>query len=154
MFIVFLTTCFSSCEKTKTIVDVGVEICYADKNGKDLLDPTTPNAYKESDIDLYYMIDGVKTRVYDGMMDSPENFKFYYLETFHIYSLSIAPNDRYNANYMSETLIDFGDRVDTLTVSYIVSANSRIVHSVWYNHVLQAEEIRSLRTPLIITVDR
>ena len=154
IFIVLLTSCFSACEKQKTMVDIGVQICYADKNGKDMLDPNTPNAYKESDIDLYYMIDGVKTRVYDGMRDTPENFMFYYLETFHMYSLSIGPNDRYDANQMSETLIDFGDRVDTLTVSFAVSANSMIVRSVWYNHVLKAEEIHSLRTPFIITVDR
>jgi hypothetical protein len=154
LFIVFLTSCFSACEKPKTMIDTDIQICYVDKNGNDLLDPANPNGYKESDIDLYYMIDGVKTRVFDGMMDLPENFKFYYSEVFHIYSLSIFPNDRYDANKMSETLIDFGDRVDTLKVSYHVGDNSLIIHSAWYNNILLADEVHSLRTPIIITIDK
>ena len=154
IFIVLLTSCFSACEKPKTEIDIGVQISYVDKNGNDLLDPANSNGYKESNIDLYYMLNGVKTRVYDGLMDLPEGFKIEYSETFHIYSLSISPNDKYDANKMSETLIDFGDRVDTLTVSYVVSTNSLIVHSVWYNHVLKAEEFHSLSSPIIITLDK
>ena len=149
-----LTLSFSSCEKQKTNLQLDIEFSYVDLNGKDLLDPANPNGYKESDINLYYLIGGVKTHVVPGMLNFPGNFRIYLNEAYHKYSLSIFANDRYDANKMSETLIDFGNRVDTVSVSWNVYNNGYSVHGVWYNHVLKAADYYSTSTGLItITVE-
>lgn len=154
IFIVLLSLSFSSCGKDKTLLQPGIQISYIDKNGNDLMNPANPVGIKATNIDIYYIINGVKTRVLDGNMDMPENFRITEYDNFHKYCLDLAANDKYDANKMSETLIDFGNRVDTLTVSWTVLNDGYSVHGVWYNHVLKAADYYSTSTgPITITVE-
>ncbi len=130
---IFLMVYFSSCEKHRTIVETQVLLSYVDITGNDLLDPANPNGFKEANIDLYYMINGVKTRVLDGNMDSPEGFRIYYAETQKKYILAFSANTHFDSKKMSETLIDFGDYVDTISASWDVSDNGLVINEIWFN---------------------
>ncbi|MEJ5994362.1 hypothetical protein WG904_08030 [Pedobacter sp. Du54] len=69
---------FASCDrKCCTNYSVDVTLKYQNSNGEDLLDPRTSNALKAEDIDVYAVRNGVRVRLYNGMMDAPKNFKIY-----------------------------------------------------------------------------
>ena len=145
---VILFTLFSlSCKKqSESTIQTLIPIFYVDKNGNDLLDPTNQNGIKAANIDLYYIINGVKTRVLDNKMAKPENFSIDYSETNHKYCLALFVNDKYDSKNTSETLIDFGNRVDTLTTSFNILNDGYTIQEVWYNHVLKATDYNSTST--------
>ena len=132
-----------SCNKeNQDNIKTDIQISYIDKDGNDMLNPLGLNTVKEADIDLYYLKDGIKTRVYDGNMDNPENFKIGYSETQHIYLITIFINEFYDANKISETYIEFGDRSDTIKASwYANKSRSNIYYlNVWYNNELKISD--------------
>jgi hypothetical protein len=59
---------FSSCEKVECCVnmDTGMAIRYVDSAGNDLLNPATAGAFTSQTIDVYYLRDGQKKRVFNG----------------------------------------------------------------------------------------
>jgi hypothetical protein len=137
-----LITMFACEKKGGDIIDNDIAIRYTDSIGNDLLNPISPNAIKAADIDLYYIIDGIKKRVYDPNMDTPENFKIEYSETLKSYILVIFLNDKYDSNKFSETIIEFGNRSDTLRANWDVSENGNSIayHNVWYNSEMKITE--------------
>lgn len=139
--IVILCT-MASCEKSQDNIKTDIQISYIDKNGIDLLNSSNPNAIKAADIDLYYLKNGIKTRVFDPNMDTPENFKIGYSETQHVYIITIYINEYYDTNKMSETYIEFGDRSDTIKASWYANKSRSNIHyiNVWYNNELKISD--------------
>lgn len=137
----------SSCKKDSSdYLNVDIHISYIDKNGIDLLNSSNPNAIKAADIDLYYLKNGIKTRVFDPNMDTPENFKIEYSESQHVYLIKIFINEYYDTNKMSETYIEFGGRSDTIKASWYANESKSNIHylNVWYNNVLKIAEGSSI----------
>jgi hypothetical protein len=53
---------------------VGAEIKVINSKGENLLNQTTSGYYPPAEIRLYYVKDGVKSEVYNPMLDYPRNF--------------------------------------------------------------------------------
>ena len=63
---------FTSCHKEDTAgiaVSVGVDISIQNVDGVDLLNPENELSFKERYIDVYEIINGVKTKIFDGNLD-------------------------------------------------------------------------------------
>ena len=74
--ILLLMVSLYACKKNNVAVfdSTAFDISYFDQNGNDLLDPNNPKSYKESDIDIYYLLDGIKVKQYQGNLEFPEFF--------------------------------------------------------------------------------
>jgi len=63
--------------KCCTAVSTAIFLKYQNKSGEDLLDPRTPNALKEDDVELYVVKDGMRVLLLDNRKASPKNFHIY-----------------------------------------------------------------------------
>jgi len=132
-----------ACERNESdFLDNDIAIKYTDSVGTDLLDPSYENSILAAEVDLYYLNEGIKTRVFNPEMDLPENFKIEYSITEKCYILVVFLNEKYDINKFSETVIEFKNRVDTIRASWDVGkdGNSIIYHNVWYNSELKITE--------------
>lgn len=69
-----------SCSKDlqkASVIDTYVIVCYKDNQGRNLLDPSTPNYFVKDNIRLFTVDAGTKNPVYFPMADSPYNFAVY-----------------------------------------------------------------------------
>lgn len=72
LILIITTNCSQDGDKDGPFIkDNGVTLTFTNKNGEDLLNPKTPNHFNFEEMRLYYLIDGVKTEVYDPLMDHP-----------------------------------------------------------------------------------
>ncbi|WP_086478479.1 MULTISPECIES: hypothetical protein [Arenibacter] len=74
LIIPLLYSCSSDDGKEQFVYDVSVEFSVKDSEGNDLLNPENSNSFDESEIKLFYLINGEVNEVYDGNMDHPRNF--------------------------------------------------------------------------------
>lgn len=124
----------SSCNKDKEgkfNLDAGIEIYVQDKSGNDLLNPSIQNAYKESEIKIYYLIDGVKKEVYYPNYDYPRNFRI--IEAGSKYYMMLSPNGNDSEEYPT-TYIQWNESdTDTIKCEFSRTSNSIICTKIWYN---------------------
>jgi len=130
--IVYLT----SCEKPESEFAVCgppvFDIAFCNQEGLDLLDPNKAVSFKESEIDIYTIIDGEKTQVYEANLDHPEHFFVYYHDDIGKYFLRIfSVGDIIDE--ISTTYINFGDGTED-RIDFEISGPHVI--KVWYNEVL------------------
>ena len=78
--------------------DIGFRFEVSDANGINFLNPVNANAFQANQIDIYYLIDGEKQRVYNGNLDYPENFSIEVDESTDRYFMSLDPNSRGDGN--------------------------------------------------------
>lgn len=132
IFLAMIPLLLSSCKKgttDKTVIDIGVDISYKDNLGNDLLDPATPNYFSASNIHVYHLINGVKTEVYNPMMDSPRDFMIYKNDSLNQYVLGVS----LTANTV---LLQLNENItDTITCTIDKGDNYEIVKKIWYNGV-------------------
>jgi len=109
------------------------EFSVSNSQNVDLLDPATPNHYKEEQIILFYEVDGRMIRVYNPNMDYPRNILFFYHETEYEYRIRVFLNDS-DTSEKTITLIQWDD-IDTDTVEAMFrKTNSSVdVSKVWLN---------------------
>lgn len=118
--------------------DTFVSISYSDLNNADLLDPDNPNAIKADDIEIYYLENGEKHRVYNATFDLPKNFKIGKSPNDGRYYFSIAVSEIPDKKGVSTTYIEIKDRtVDTLTTTLYKSESITRVTQAWYNNTLK-----------------
>lgn len=95
------------CKKEKSpFIDTVVYLRYNNANGDNLLNATIPGAINTADIDVYVLKNGIKTRVFNGLMDSPENFSL---------STSIEQGNLLSFSFFYEP----GARIDNKVVMFI-----------------------------------
>lgn len=133
------------------ISNTQLQLSYVDANGLDMLDTTS--RFNPKKVDLYYMINGVKTRINDVNARPPENFYVYFSSETNKYNLVIFANTRLNSENKSVTLIDFGTKVDTLQTRFKVWDAGFKIEEVWYNGDLLTSKLDH-KVPLTITIDR
>jgi len=130
---------FLSCqeEKNSTNIDTHIEIAVVDKNGNDLLNPSAENSFKEENIKIYYLINGVVEEVFYPNLDYPRCFRIY--ERDGIYRMRLSPNgnekDEFPVTYIKWNETD----TDTVKCNFSRGDNSLICTKVWYNGVLMWE---------------
>jgi hypothetical protein len=138
---------FFSCKKDKKDISVStaIDISYFDQNGNDLLDPNNPLSFKESDIDVFYLLDGVKVKQYQGNLEFPEFFFISDEIRENKHFMRLFPNcENLDENNRAVTYINFSnnleDKVEGEFQTYAHSSSIRII-KVWYNDVLVWQNI-------------
>lgn len=137
---VFLCACMgilSSCddEQEDFVRDVAIEMSISDVKGNDLLNPETTGAFRFEDIDLFYLKNGQKERVYDAYMDNPKNF--FIFKSGSKYYMRLFPNEHIE-NGFATTYIQFNEsETDTIQCEFAKPPNKNSgyisVFRVWYN---------------------
>ncbi len=136
-----------SCEKNKVDITDVCDISYFDKNGKDLLDPNNPESFKETDIDIYYLIDGIKVKQYQENLEYPESFSISdeIRENKHYMRLFLN-HQKLDANNRAITYIKFGnsieDKIEGEFKTYKNSSSIQVV-KIWYNDELMWQNTTS-----------
>lgn len=146
LFCLFSLMSFGCKKKTDTnqvVVDTFVSIAYSNSNegNKDLLDPANPNGIKAEDIQIYYLENGVKRRVYDANSDLTKNFKIGKAPNNDRYYLSVAVSTDLDKTDRSTTYIqvDKLNFTDTLTAEIYKHGSITKVGKVWYNGVFKVD---------------
>lgn len=132
LYFLLLPIMFLSCDKSTdccVVVDTNIDIMYVDENGDSWLDQKELN---ENNINIYFMKDGQKEKVFRGNLDAPKMFSIYQdasgKDVFRLF-----PSD-YIENNKSRTLIEFSSTdVDTVDCVFNTRNNNMICEEIWYN---------------------
>ncbi|WP_321299679.1 hypothetical protein [Marinifilum fragile] len=129
-----LFACSSDDEQHVAHFGLSFDFSVLDSDGNDLLNPNNENSFKESDIKLYYLINGEKKEVYNPNMDSPRNF-FIYQEGSDAYRIRIFLNDTESEEKTITYIL--WNNIDSDTISAEVYRNSKYnltrMEKVWFN---------------------
>lgn len=129
---------FISCSKsTGGIGDLepneNVALSFVDEQGNDRLDPDHSSPLTESNLEIFYLKDGKKERVFDGNLDYPKNFVIKYSEGEENSKMMLWISNYIEEDGNTKTLIEFpGGTVDTVTMEPLTKdANSAV--KIWYD---------------------
>ncbi len=127
-----------ACERNSEMeyIDSMIRIDYVNNKGVDLLNKNTVNSIDSAGIDIFYLKDGEKIRIYDKNMDMPESFRIDYDQSLSKYYLNLQLS-HYMVNDISETYIEFNGDVDTVKCEYKITDNGYYHQKVWYNGILK-----------------
>jgi len=144
IFVIFIISCSKQEDQKLDNIGVNVDrdinISVKDSAGNDLLDPENPQAIRESEIWLYYLIDGKKEKVYIPNLDHPRNF-FIFKDHRNYdsseYIIRVFPNDEKSNSYPI-TYIQWNN-ADTDTIKCEIERTEYEVRctKVWYNGELK-----------------
>jgi hypothetical protein len=129
-FTLFGFSCGKDPQKA-SVIDTYLIVCYKDNQGRNLLDPSTPNYFINNNIRLYKIERGIKTLDYNAMADSPFDFT--------IYKDSLSGSVINIGIEADTTLIQLNDDITDTIVSQIrklYSGTTLITDKVWYNRSL------------------
>lgn len=144
--VTFCISCSNSTEPETADVaqpspDIGLS--FVDEDGKDLLNPEHPNHWNEDNLDVYYLQDGEKVRVYDDMMDYPESFKIFYAGDQDRYTMQLWTSS-YVEDGHTTTFIEFPDgKMDTIKIKVHSVEGSLLAQKIWYNGELSWQQPES-----------
>lgn len=115
-------------------LNVGFELSIINETGEDLLDPNHPNAIKEENIKLFYVVNDKVEEVYNPNLDNPRNFLIFKHE--NEYRIRIFQN--YSETETKPiTYVQWSDSdKDTIEASYDRYSNAIIQRKIWYNGAL------------------
>lgn len=131
--------------------NANIEFSIVDTQGADRLDPDHNSSLSESNLDIYYLKDGEKEKVFDGNLDYPKNFKIYYSEGEGKFTMMLWPSNHIEEDGNTTTLIEFPDStVDTVTMEPTnEDANSAV--KIWYDDQLVWDRNSDNTMPIKIT---
>lgn len=129
--------------------DIGLS--FVDEQGNDRLNPDHSSPFTENNLEIYYLKDGEKERVFNGNLDYPKNFKLYISEGEENSRLQLALSNHVEGDGNTQTLIEFPDgTVDTVTMKPLNGyANS--AERLWYDGKLVWEVDSDYTMPVEIT---
>ncbi|MBN3584740.1 hypothetical protein JYB64_20280 [Algoriphagus aestuarii] len=132
--LILITSLLVGCQEDPiccTVIDMGFDFTVTDAQGNDLLDRDYPNSFKEEFINLYYMEEGEKVRVYNGGWDHPKNFFIYKDEQLDKFVMRVFMGGDYP---VGETIIEWSkDESDTFVSEMKKLGDSGIILTkVWY----------------------
>lgn len=137
--IAVLVFCISCSKKqvSEIFIDASVEIAYHDLNGTDLLDPNNENSFQQSNIDVYEIVNGVKTKVYESNLDYPEHFLLYKNDDKGTYFLRLFGQGTIT-NGVSTSFINFGNGTEDRIYFELDEMSTGSIHcnKIWYNQTL------------------
>ena len=133
-----------SCKKISqegAIVDLMINLTIESSDGKDLLNPNTPNAIKAGDINIFYEINGKRETYLSTSnaykLDNPAGFTVNKPDNSfgNKYFLTIFSNPDVNNN--SITVIAVSGREEIKIISEVTqTSNSHSIAKIWYKNNL------------------
>jgi len=150
IFLIFAVLFITSCKKEKASLnlDGGIEISIKDNLGNDLLNPSTPNAFVENEIKIYYLVDGIKKEVFNANYDHPRNFILF--EKAGEYLMGLSPNGD-EKEELPVTYIEWNAfESDTIQCHFSRTSNSVVCDKVWYNGALVWDNYSASRSIQIV----
>lgn len=136
--ILIILTAFTlfGCKKTEETenqfnLDTGIEFSVFNSLNDDLLDPNTSGHLVESDIKLFYVINGKTKEVFNPRLDYPRNFHIY--RHINEYRIAIFLNNT-ETSIKPITYIKWNNTdIDTIEATYIRTNNAIMKNKVWFN---------------------
>jgi len=114
--------------------DVNMEFSLVNLQNEDLLDSSTENHYNESDIKLYYLINGEVEEVFNEQYHNPRNFMIYKHE--NEYRIRVTLNNS-ETSQKPLTYIQWRENeLDTIEVEYLRTSKAVIKEKIWLNNQL------------------
>jgi len=116
------------------LIDTNIDFIVKSKEGKDLLDPAN-SGYSESNIQLFHIVDGIKTEYFDATKTAPKGFLLF--DNTSEYRIRIFTQNVSSTNtYESVIQWDSNDE-DILAyhVKYENNGTNVMVDKVWINQV-------------------
>ncbi|MEJ1236688.1 hypothetical protein WBG78_01085 [Chryseolinea sp. T2] len=154
-------TIFSSCEEKLcgcTVVDADVNLIVTDSENRNLLDPSTPEHFKEDDIRIYFLRNGQREEAYAANLDAPRYFRIDQSGPNGEYMMRLFPDLETHNSDITTTIIRWnGSDEDTVACEIRNTDNSTIITRVWYNDDLGYDQndqrlSRYKRGPRLINV--
>ncbi|MBB6611034.1 hypothetical protein H7F15_08300 [Pontibacter sp. Tf4] len=137
LFVFLLLTSCKSDDPEKAIVDTKIEMSVKDASGADMLDPTNANGYNAEEIEIFYVVDGVKQKVNNTDMDHPKGFHIF--KQGDTYRIRIFPNADFHSSF-PVTIVKWNEtNSDTIKCNIERTDNSQICKQVWVNDELAWE---------------
>jgi len=131
--VIFLCSCEKEDRYGPDFIDIQIEIKLLDQSGKNLLNPSNPNAYDAKDIKLYYLEGGNLKEVNYANYDYPRNFM---ILNEPDYRIRLFPNTSKNEEFPL-TFIKWNESdIDTIKCEFSAVNSSVICRKVWYNEKL------------------
>lgn len=143
LFIIIISlTAIYSCEHQFDYLKSDIKISYRGAVGEDLLNPATKNALKTDEMELFYIKNGVKTKVSDLNTDKSKNLNINYNEALKEYTLDVDLNYEFDEQNMSVAFLEFRGRTDTIEASWASADRGSCVwyKKIWYNNQLAIED--------------
>ena len=113
------------------VIDTNIFIRYNDAQGQDWL---RTHQVTEAGIDVYFLCEGKKLRVYDATRDRPKSIQLVREPDTARTSLLLGPSDCYSSSSESVTLLEFPDHsVDTVRCRFNLSGGNILCTEVRYN---------------------
>lgn len=136
--LVILAISFAACSKNNDIVeqdslDIIFELSVYNSQNEDLLNISTPNHLNESEIKLFYEVNGEINEVHNSNLYNPKNFKIYKHENEYrikIYLNYTKTSDR-PITYIQWNIND----TDTIKTVFDRPGNSVLKRRVWLNEI-------------------
>ena len=118
-------------EQNQFVFDASYDFIVRDNDGNDLLNPENPNAYKESDIKLFYKINGNVEEVFEGNLDNPRHFEIF--KHKNEYRITVGVNHAKNED-LPITYIQWNEAdTDTIKAKFRRTDNLTIIKKLWLN---------------------
>ncbi len=128
----------SNCKKDPSKgadVSTLMDIAFKSSGGSDLLNPSTPNYFSPSSIHVYVVVKGIKKEVYNPMMDYPQNFLIYKVDSLNLYRIRVFFET-------DTTLLQLNSSItDTLVCTFDRSNGNWRIRKFWYNGVLKWDNV-------------
>ena len=136
MIITLIAFAFLGCSKSEDPesqfnLDVIMEFSVFNSEKQDLLDPETPGHFDESEITLFYVVDGKTIEVFNAGMDYPKNYIIYKHE--NEYRIAITLNDT-KTSIEPVTYVKWNETdIDTIKTMYLRGDDYFMKYKVWFN---------------------
>lgn len=129
-----LTSCNTD-NNEQAIVDTSIDISIKNIDDIDLLNPINENSFNESEIKIFYLINGETIEYYEPELDSPKGFRIYQHQSE--YRISIYPN-QVISEVFPITYVKWNESTtDTIKCEYDRKNNYIICNKVWFNDELK-----------------
>ena len=136
-FTFFSLNCKKSNQPARFALVVHSFISVKSVDGADLLNPQNSGSIKADDIDIYYLKDGKKERIFNSLADFPENFRIVKNDNSR-YSIKLFVSEYPDSKSISTTYIEFKDRgTDTITAEIVKTPSAVYFTKLWHNSALK-----------------
>ncbi|TDO97741.1 hypothetical protein [Flavobacterium sp. 245] len=118
------------------VYDGSIDVTLTNSDGSDLLNPKTPNAYKQDQIKILYLVEGKLIQKANGT-DYPRNFLLYEQDgrTVMRVFLNSSADEKY-----PETYIQWNEsQTDILKIEFNRTNNSITKKTIWLNDLLKTD---------------
>jgi hypothetical protein len=141
-----------SCEDIPTNIDIVTHLLVYNDQNENLLDPTTIGCYKEEEIKLYYLKNGVKEEVYNVSYNWPRNFDIFKVESTDDYAMVLVPLEGKINGEITTTIIKWSDQdedtVKTEMIRFETNVNVTSISKIWFNDKLLYDDQVNGKSPL------